>query len=49
VGRKDGVTHVAERAEVVCGDYQATNTRIHIINGVLGNLPTTAGDDDPAH
>jgi uncharacterized surface protein with fasciclin (FAS1) repeats len=43
------VTRIGDRAETVCGDYRVANGRIHIINGVLGNPPDTAGDDDPAH
>jgi uncharacterized surface protein with fasciclin (FAS1) repeats len=35
--------------EVVCGDYRVANGTIHIVNGVLGNVPGTAGSDDPAH
>ncbi|MEU4553640.1 putative surface protein with fasciclin (FAS1) repeats [Micromonospora violae] len=35
-----------DRADAVCADYQATNARIHIINAVLGPLPTTADDTD---
>jgi len=49
VSRRDGVAHIADRAETVCGDYQVANGRIHIINRVLGNPPNTAGDDDTAH
>jgi uncharacterized surface protein with fasciclin (FAS1) repeats len=49
VSRRDGVTRIADQAETVCGDYHVANGRIHIINGVLGNPPNTAGDDDPAH
>ena len=37
---------LADRADTVCADYRATNTRIHIINAVLGTLPTTANDSD---
>ncbi|MCW3818085.1 fasciclin domain-containing protein [Micromonospora sp. DR5-3] len=33
---------LAGQADTVCADYQAANARIHIINRVLGNLPTTA-------
>ncbi|MBY8875011.1 fasciclin domain-containing protein [Micromonospora sp. PLK6-60] len=40
----------ADRAEAVCADYQATNARIHIVNAVLGTLPTTAdGNGHRAH
>ncbi|MEO3819857.1 fasciclin domain-containing protein [Plantactinospora sp. B24E8] len=39
-----------DTAETVCADYRtAGGSRIHIINGVLGNLPTTAGEGEPAH
>ncbi|MGC4748058.1 fasciclin domain-containing protein [Micromonospora sp. DT201] len=41
---------LADRADTVCADYQATNARIHIINAVLGPLPVTAdGTDHRAH
>lgn len=33
---------IADAAHTVCGDYRAANARVHIIDGVLGNLP-----DDP--
>ena len=33
---------IADTAHTVCGDYRAANARVHIIDGVLGNLP-----DDP--
>lgn len=34
------------QADTVCADYRAVNARIHIINRVLGKLPTTGGKDD---
>nr|WP_269440694.1 fasciclin domain-containing protein [Micromonospora tarapacensis] len=40
---------VDDRAETVCADYQAVDARIHVINEVLGDLPTTAGQDDDGH
>ncbi|GIJ76782.1 Fasciclin domain-containing protein [Micromonospora phaseoli] len=46
-----GGARVDAHADTVCADYQAANARIHVINEVLGTLPTTAGgeDDHPAH
>ncbi|RLP82686.1 fasciclin domain-containing protein [Micromonospora sp. BL4] len=44
--RTGPTTRVADRADAVCADYRATNARIHIINAVLGPLPTTANDTD---
>ncbi|WBB52736.1 fasciclin domain-containing protein [Verrucosispora sp. WMMD573] len=38
-----------DRAETVCADYRAGAARIHVINEVLGDLPTTAGQDDDGH
>ncbi|MTK04111.1 fasciclin domain-containing protein [Micromonospora sp. CP22] len=38
-----------DRAETVCADYRAVGARIHVINAVLGDLPTTAGQDDDGH
>jgi uncharacterized surface protein with fasciclin (FAS1) repeats len=46
VGR---MVRIADRAETVCADYRMANGRIHVINGVLGGLPTTAGEDDGHH
>ncbi|MER7459117.1 fasciclin domain-containing protein [Micromonospora sp. NPDC126480] len=41
---------LADEADTVCADYRAARARIHVINRVLGDLPTTAGEDDhPAH
>ncbi|MEV0610385.1 fasciclin domain-containing protein [Polymorphospora rubra] len=37
---------IAGDAQTLCVDYLATNARIHIINKVLGDLPTTAHEDD---
>ncbi len=46
VARADAMARIADGAETVCADYQATNVRIHVINKVLGDLPTTANDRD---
>ncbi|MBQ0905891.1 fasciclin domain-containing protein [Micromonospora sp. U21] len=46
VTRTGPTARLADRADAVCADYQATNARIHIINAVLGPLPTTANDTD---
>ncbi|MDG4781464.1 fasciclin domain-containing protein [Micromonospora sp. WMMD961] len=46
IARTGPTIRLADRADAVCADYQATNTRIHIINAVLGPLPTTANDSD---
>lgn len=35
-----------EQATTVCADYQIGNGRVHIIDGVLGELPDPADDDD---
>ncbi|MEV6812033.1 fasciclin domain-containing protein [Micromonospora sp. NPDC051296] len=40
---------VDDRADTVCADYQVSNARIHVINHVLGTLPTTATDEDDHH
>ncbi|MEV4657428.1 fasciclin domain-containing protein [Micromonospora sp. NPDC049301] len=44
--RAGPTARIADRADAICADYQATNARIHIINAVLGPLPTTANDTD---
>ncbi|MET8250814.1 fasciclin domain-containing protein [Micromonospora sp. NPDC005197] len=50
VTRTGATTRLADRADTVCADYQATNARIHIINAVLGPLPVTAdGTGHRAH
>ncbi|MCP3788110.1 fasciclin domain-containing protein [Micromonospora sp. A3M-1-15] len=38
-----GSARLADQADTVCADYQVAGARIHIINHVLGNLPTTGG------
>ncbi|MER7169140.1 fasciclin domain-containing protein [Micromonospora sp. NPDC000207] len=40
---------VADRADTVCADYQATGARIHVINKVLGDLPDTAHEEEHHH
>ncbi|MCW3841371.1 fasciclin domain-containing protein [Micromonospora yasonensis] len=37
-----GTARLADQADTVCADYRVANARIHIINRVLGSLPTTA-------
>ncbi|MGS2615827.1 fasciclin domain-containing protein [Micromonospora sp. LZ34] len=50
VTRTGATTRFADRADAVCADYQATRARIHIVNAVLGPLPTTAdGTGHRAH
>ena len=34
-------------ATAVCADYRANGARIHVIDAVLGDLPTPAPDDEP--
>ncbi|WP_148272309.1 fasciclin domain-containing protein [Micromonospora maris] len=48
---QDSGARFGTQAETVCADYRAVNTRIHVIDHVLGSLPTTAGgeDDHPYH
>jgi uncharacterized surface protein with fasciclin (FAS1) repeats len=49
IATADGITRI-DAAQAVCADYRVANARIHIINAVLANLPTTATDDDhPSH
>ncbi|MEV1331429.1 fasciclin domain-containing protein [Micromonospora costi] len=43
VTRTGDTTRFGDKADAVCGDYQATRARIHIINTVLGPLPADAG------
>ncbi|MGC3862781.1 fasciclin domain-containing protein [Micromonospora chersina] len=38
-----GSARLADQADTVCADYQVAGARIHIINHVLGSLPTTGG------
>ncbi|WP_141715071.1 fasciclin domain-containing protein [Micromonospora rhizosphaerae] len=50
VSGQGAAARLAGRADTVCADYRATHARIHIINQVLGDLPTTAGEGgDRAH
>jgi uncharacterized surface protein with fasciclin (FAS1) repeats len=51
VAKADGsMAKLGPDAQTVCADYRIANGRIHIINHVLGNLPTTAGTgSDPGH
>ncbi|WP_204342787.1 fasciclin domain-containing protein [Micromonospora terminaliae] len=36
---------LAGQADTVCADYRVAGARIHIINRVLGSLPTTGGEN----
>ncbi|HEV7707172.1 MAG TPA: fasciclin domain-containing protein [Asanoa sp.] len=46
----DSMARIGTDAQTVCADYRIANGRIHVINHVLGNLPTTAGTGaDPGH
>ncbi|GAB3144820.1 hypothetical protein GCM10027290_23680 [Micromonospora sonneratiae] len=50
VTRTDAMAQLGADAATLCVDYRATNARIHIINKVLGKLPTTAdGSGHRAH
>ncbi|MET7968959.1 fasciclin domain-containing protein [Micromonospora sp. NPDC005305] len=39
-----GTARLAGQTDTVCADYRAADARIHIINHVLGSLPTTGGE-----
>lgn len=43
----DGMARLADRADTVCADYQVANARIHVISGVLGELPAPAATEEP--
>ncbi|MFK3979143.1 fasciclin domain-containing protein [Micromonospora sp. NPDC050397] len=44
------MARVADQADTLCVDYRAVNARIHIVNAVLGKLPTDAdGGDHRSH
>ncbi|MEU8300545.1 fasciclin domain-containing protein [Micromonospora sp. NPDC048909] len=50
VTRTGASARFADKADAVCADYQATGARIHLVNAVLGPLPTTAdGTGHRAH
>jgi uncharacterized surface protein with fasciclin (FAS1) repeats len=50
ITRAETMARIGEEAQTVCADYRIANGRIHVINHVLGNLPTTAGKGgDPGH
>ncbi|MBE1492297.1 fasciclin domain-containing protein [Plantactinospora soyae] len=50
ITRADPMARIGDHTQAVCADYQVKGGRIHIINGVLGSLPTTAdANGDPAH
>ncbi|GAB2932147.1 hypothetical protein GCM10027280_19830 [Micromonospora polyrhachis] len=50
ITRADAMARLGADATTLCVDYRATNARIHIIDKVLGKLPTTAdGSGHRAH
>ncbi|MEV4811439.1 fasciclin domain-containing protein [Micromonospora avicenniae] len=50
VTRTGDTTRFGDTADAVCADYLATGARIHLVNAVLGPLPTTAdGSGHRAH
>jgi uncharacterized surface protein with fasciclin (FAS1) repeats len=50
VTEADGhMAQLGDEARTVCADYRIANGRVHVINHVLGNLPTTAGQGDSGH
>ncbi|WP_422774105.1 fasciclin domain-containing protein [Plantactinospora sp. WMMC1484] len=42
VGAAGDMARFGDQVQSVCADYRVAGGRIHIVNGVLGNLPTTA-------
>jgi hypothetical protein len=44
----DTMARLDDRAETVCADYRVANARIHVIDGVLGELPEAAQDGAPS-
>ncbi|MEV7228682.1 MULTISPECIES: fasciclin domain-containing protein [Polymorphospora] len=46
VAADGAMARIAGDAQTLCVDYRATNARIHVIDKVLGDLPTTAHEDD---
>lgn len=50
VTRSDAMARLGADVTTLCADYRATNARIHIIDKVLGTLPTTTdGSGHRAH
>ena len=49
VAEADAMARIGPEAQTVCADYRIANGRVHVINHVLGNLPTTAGQGDSGH
>ncbi|MGH9245934.1 MAG: fasciclin domain-containing protein [Acidimicrobiales bacterium] len=43
----DSEARLDDRAQTVCADYRVANARIHVIDGVLGELPAPAPPSDP--
>jgi len=40
---RGGMARLGDQAETVCADYRVANARIHIIDGLLGELPSFDG------
>jgi len=40
---RGGMARIGDQAETVCADYRVANARIHIIDGLLGELPSFDG------
>ncbi|GIF66732.1 hypothetical protein Ais01nite_47670 [Asanoa ishikariensis] len=49
VSEADKMARIGDEATTVCADYRIANGRVHVINHVLGNFPTTAGQGDSGH
>ncbi|MDG4823961.1 fasciclin domain-containing protein [Asanoa sp. WMMD1127] len=49
VAAAGAMARIGDEAQTVCADYRIANGRLHVVNHVLGNLPTTAGQGDSGH
>lgn len=47
VAASEGEARLADRAGTVCSDYRVANAAIHVIDGVLGELPASAEPGQP--
>lgn len=43
----DGMVTLDDRSETVCGDYAVGNARIHVVDGMLGEMPEPAATEGP--
>ena len=43
------MARIGDETQTVCADYRIANGRVHVVNHVLGTLPTTAGQGDSGH